>query len=86
MRTIYKYALSLTDGEQFIDMPQGSVFLKAGEQHGRLVFWVDSRTTNEMNPRAFKVVGTGQEIGEYAYEYKDTVKMSNGLVWHIYEA
>ena len=85
MRTIYKYELSITDDIQTLNVPMAFNLLKFGEQDGRLVFWADIRPDNETQLKKFQVVGTGHEIGDYAALWLDTVQMSNGLVWHIYE-
>ena len=85
MRTIYKYELSLTDDIQTINLPRGAHILRFGEQDGQVVMWVDVRTDNEKDLHTFLIVGTGHDITDYPSVYLDTVQMSNGLVWHIYE-
>ena len=86
MRVIYKYELSITD-KQTIDLPDGSHILKFGEQDGQIVMWVDQDDFNEIVTIEFNIVGTGQELSTDGMDiWHGTIQMSNGLVWHIYEA
>ena len=85
MRTVYKYELSITDDIQTLNVPMAFQILKFGEQNERLVFWADVRPEKDSQLMKFQVVGTGHEIGDYPAGWLDTVQMSNGLVWHIYE-
>lgn len=80
---IYKYTLAV--GAQTVDMPEDAVVLQAHEQNGEIRVWVESEDPSVMAPRAFFVVGTGDEFDcpEDA-EYIDTVHVQ-GFVWHVYE-
>ena len=85
MRTIHKFELSLHDDIQKFNLPTGSQILKFGEQNGQVVMWVDLQTDNDTYLVKFQIIGTGHDIGDYPAHWLDTVQMSNGLVWHIYE-
>lgn len=85
MRTIHKFKLATTGEIQEFHLPLGSAILKFGEQNGQVVMWVDVRTENNTYVKHLQIIGTGHDIGEYPSLWLDTVQMSNGLVWHIYE-
>ena len=83
---IYKYELSITDGPQTIHLSGHSEPLKVAEQNGKLLMWVQTCTDCELEPWVFRVSGTGHEIdNELDLVHIDTVLMSNGLVWHVFE-
>lgn len=84
MRTVYKYELTTTDDIQTLNLPRSHIILKFGEQNGRVVMWVDVRPGRDTVLKKFQIIGTGHDIGDYPAAWLDTVQMSNGLVWHIY--
>lgn len=86
MRTVHKFELSTTDDIQTFNLPMANNILKFGEQNGQVVMWIDLRTDKMPERlRKFQIIGTGHDIGDYPAEWLDTVQMSSGLVWHIYE-
>ena len=84
MRAVNKYELKIT-GEQTLILPKGAQLNYFGEQDGKLFVWADVRDTNEPEERHIFIFGTGHVIDDHAYSWSGTVRMSNGLVWHIYE-
>lgn len=86
MRTVHEYELSMTEDIQTFNMPKSNNILKFGEQEGKVMMWVDIRTECDIETLIkLQIIGTGHDIGDYPAVYLDTVQMSNGLVWHIYE-
>ena len=86
MRTIHKFKLETTDDIQVFSLPNAHSILKFGEQDGQIVTWIDLRTGETLEVlRKFHIIGTGHDIGDYPAAWLDTVQMSSGLVWHIYE-
>jgi hypothetical protein len=82
MRTIHKFPISVA-GENYVPMPEGSLFRHFGEQDGNLYMWVEVNTNHEQAVRIYIVVGTGDSIPRYA-EYRGT-SFSGPFVWHLYE-
>jgi hypothetical protein len=91
MKTIYKYALELTD-RQAVSMPIGSKILYVGNQNGTICVWaeVDSDVPYYRD-HEFRIVGTGNPIDfptkpnetVWQYNFIGTVIM-NPFVWHVY--
>lgn len=82
MITIYKYTLKIAD-EQTIDLPEGTEFLHAGEQQGKLRIWVTHDTDATLKPHKFFIFGTGEPVHEKARQYLATVQI-DCLVWHVF--
>lgn len=84
---VLKYELEITSS-QMIDMPIGSRIISAKEQRGKLCIWALSDLRCSNKSKEIKIVGTGHDIdydiGEYYFNFVDTVVMSDGLVWHIF--
>lgn len=68
MKTVWKYNLELTD-HQNIQMPVGAVPLSVGMQGSQAVIWVLVDTERASQSRRIRIVGTGQEAGEFIGEY-----------------
>lgn len=88
MRTIYKYALKVTDTQE-IRMPAGAEFLTAQMQHGRLCVWaiVDPSRKDELE--YFIICGTGHPLPDKPrfLQYLATVQDAGGsLIWHVFRA
>lgn len=65
--------------------------LKAGEQDGELVLWIENfadATNLTQREVTIHVLGTGweyyKETGHSILSYVDTVQAQDGLVWHIF--
>ena len=85
MRTIFKYEILIKDGVQRFDLPNGFTIPHIGEQDGKLMMWIDQDTDNKNRPFLVRVFGTGHNIGDEWANHIQTVQMSTGLVWHIYQ-
>jgi len=83
MRTVWKFPLAITDSLQTIDMPIGSLIVKAGSQGGQITLWAEVNTEADLRPRVFRVHGTGHEI-DHGVDYIGTVPIQS-FVWHVYE-
>jgi hypothetical protein len=84
---IFKYELPITDRVQ-IQMHKHAQVLKVAEQFGTLCIWANCNDALSLEPRNFAVHGTGHPLPDtYKYEdhYVDSVVMSNGLVWHVFD-
>lgn len=81
MKTIYKYPLG--DWEGLLQLPQRAVILHTDFQNGAIVLWASVDTSNPLEGREFRVVGTGHELPENEYQYIGTVKDHN-FVWHVF--
>ena len=92
-KVIHKYELDITD-VQTIDMPIGAEILSVQEQRNHLVVWalVWTQYKDELEPRKFYVIGTGNPVPEpdeenwpTALAYVSTVQTKGGrLVWHVF--
>ena len=85
MRTIYKYKISITGGEQLFSLHNGHRVIHIGEQNGELWMWVDQRTDHSRVDFNLRAIQTGHAVGDKANGHLGTVVMSDGYVWHIYE-
>jgi len=83
MKTIYKYALKQTD-RQTLPMPDARI-LSVGEQGGGLFLWAVVDTDATPHVRHFRIFGTGHPFDGETRHFIGTVKMSSGLVWHVFE-
>lgn len=95
MKRVFKYPIPIT-AEFAVDvsMPQGARVLSVGTQNDQLVVWALVDSTANMRPVTFKVVGTGWNIEETAFdgfEFLGTAQMQGDelfpvLVWHVWVA
>ena len=86
MRTIYKYALEITDRQE-IKLPHGAKILHVGMQGETLCLWAQVRAENSLAGRVIWVFGTGNPMDEGAAltaTYLGTV-MDRMFVWHVYD-
>ena len=97
MKRILKYEIAISDDVQEIEIPLGADILKYGCQPSNsvggfetLVVWVMTYTEmKETEKMKVRIVGTGHEF-DFAYpfkhglNYRDTIQMPSGLVWHIF--
>lgn len=82
MKTIYKYQI-LPPGVE-ISMPVGAKIVAVHEQDDGVYMWAEVDTNTAYETRHFTVYATGQLI-DGDPEYRGTVFMANGLVFHVYE-
>jgi hypothetical protein len=97
-KLIYKYHLAPTAAVNNIltDHPISKV-LKVGEQDGLLYAWIEHEPSEHVTGHyVYQIVPTGITFQQGTSEqnvilanenlsYRDTVIMSDGLVWHIYD-
>jgi hypothetical protein len=77
---------------QTIELPFYAEMLTIQEQRDKLVMWCIVDTEDELEPRTFHVVGTGNPMPEPEWEewpimlaYVSTVQTKGGrLVWHVF--
>lgn len=84
MLTIHKHTLSVT--RTIFRLPAGAEILAFGSQHDDIVMWVkldDSLPLTEQ--RMFEVYGTGWEMADKNYQFRQTVQTPGGLVFHVFE-
>jgi len=82
---VLKYKINLSE-ETGITIPKGSEILHIGEQNDALFAWVlvSDRMAKADLFVPLAVHGTGHQIGEGTRDYIQTVRMKNGLVWHVF--
>lgn len=86
MKTIYKYALRVTD-EQRVDLPRGAVVRLVAVQGNTLCLWAEVDPEAPLSPRTFRIHGTGHPIlttDDEILFYVGSVMM-DPFVWHVYE-
>ena len=81
--TIWKYDLKPRDGQE-ISIPLPAKILSVDEQYGRLVVWAIVDPVAPHRVVAFSIRGTGHPLDGTEGRFVNTVKMSNGLVWHVF--
>lgn len=88
MNAIWKYEIPLV-GRPVVQMPKGARPLAVREQQGALCVWMAVDPQADMVPHPFRVVGTGHPVGmplaSLHVFHVDTVLMSDGLVWHVFD-
>ena len=88
MRTVWKYSLRITDGQQGVMMPAGAKVLPFVHMQGRFpTFWADIPDSEvlvgDLEKRYFVVHGTGHRVG--ANEVYIGTYMDGPFVWHVFE-
>lgn len=83
MKTIWKYPLNLSDGQQVHKMPKGGTVLCVHMQYGLPTLWAEVDPDEAMEPRYFQVHGTGHPVANGGVFVGTAV--GNHFVWHIYE-
>jgi len=83
MKTIFKYEFEVNDK---IDIPTfyNAELLKILATHKNLTFWFLVDTTKPKQIYTVAVYGTGHPCDKDTDLYLDTVRMNNGLVWHLF--
>lgn len=83
METIYKYQLEPIPGQQVIKIPFGFEILSVQNQDEKITIWAK---VNKNTPEqyCFAIYGTGHALRNINQQYIGTVKMGNGLVWHVF--
>lgn len=66
-----------------VKMPRYAKIVHVGEQEGVLTLWAAAQPWPE-EVRTFHVIGTGENVIA-GTEFRGTVQMRNGLVWHVFE-
>jgi nitrite reductase/ring-hydroxylating ferredoxin subunit len=84
-RTVFKYALDLTD-DQLVRMPTGAEVIHVNEQDGNLCIWVTVDPHAPMERRRFFVHGTGHEVNCMASRHIGSAHLHGGkIVLHVFE-
>lgn len=86
MKKIYKYLLDVNNNVTTI-MKVGAKILCVHEQHGDIYLWALIDADEALEDRHFIIYPTGglQTDIPKSFTYIDTVHISNGLVWHVFE-
>jgi hypothetical protein len=90
VRTIYKYAMEITD-EVEIEVPRGATLLKIDMQSPLVAlqsWWIVDPDEVEVEHREFTISGTGHPLPAHATmtTHRETVvDQASGLVWHVFE-
>lgn len=85
MKTIWKYQLALTDGQQVLAMPKGARILHLGYQNQVPTLWAEVDSEADKEPRYFQIHGTGHPVANGG-TYLGTVQASSSIfVWHVYD-
>ncbi|MGH3493905.1 MAG: DUF7352 domain-containing protein [Sciscionella sp.] len=88
MRTIYRYELPIVD-RPVVQMPADAVILPSppSPRGHSIEIWAEVDDQEPLEPRAFRIVGTGNPIPEDARQFVGTVVTHGGqYVWHVFEA
>ena len=84
---IYKYVIPILDGEQEIQLIEGtqilSVQLQANSISERICMWAGVPDSGPVVVRSFQVVGTG-EVVTGRHRFLGTVQQGP-FVWHVFE-
>jgi hypothetical protein len=83
---IWKFQFAIDD-EVKLSMPEGADILHIEAQGEMPCIWalVDEKRPRE--ERCFRIIGTGQPVGDRPGIYVGTFQMSGGaLVWHVFES
>ena len=91
MKVIYKFPLKFgyVNDRQKILMPKNPRILKVDEQDEVLTLWALVDTDNDDEYIKVEIIPTGTELpelgGNEIRHHLDTVVMSCGLVWHVFQ-
>ena len=84
MKTIYKYAIGITD-EQAVTMPRGAKILSAGlDPQGNPCVWAEVDTDEKDISVTIEIFGTGNPIQPHPRKFIGTF-VDDVFVWHVYE-
>lgn len=92
MRIIYKYPIPLESFWEFtLELPAGAKILAIQNQNAFPMMWVEVRTEKPLEPRHFRIFGTGVDMPDdsthillYVGTFQSLTSIGN-LVWHVYE-
>jgi hypothetical protein len=86
MKKVWKYGVPLTgDGEVHLGMPRGATVVSLQRQRGDTSIWAIVDPDAPLEPRQFRWVGTGQEVG-FDGKFVGTMQWAGGsLVFHLFE-
>lgn len=82
-KVVYKYG-PLFVCEHQITIPADNKILHVGEQDGQMYFWAEVDPLTPIESRTFTIIGTGWAVPP-DHEYRGTVVLRSGYVWHLYE-
>lgn len=83
---IFKYEIPITDDIITIEVPENYAICDIQNQGDKIVMWCVIDIHAKLVKRHFKIIGTGHQITDIEnLFFLRTVKMPNGLVWHIFE-
>lgn len=85
-KRVYKYPLTIVEGEQVVSMPLLAKIVHVGIKDGEtntIYLWAEINDQQRPTTRTFQVHPTGQYIDDQT-DYVGTV-IKGQLVWHVYE-
>jgi hypothetical protein len=82
-KVVYKYG-PLFVCEQQILLPIDKKILHVGEEQDQIYFWAEVDLFNPTETRTFTIIGTGWAVPP-DHDYRGTVVLQSGFVWHLYE-
>ncbi len=89
MEKIYKYPLSLTQGLQYITMPEGAEIVHFAMQGEQPCMWARVNPLATMLQREFWILGTGHDIFDnlkhIGTTQHESANMQGSFVWHLFE-
>lgn len=85
MRTVWKFTLAITDGEQTLLMPHGAEVVHVAIQHDQLTLWAVVLPDLDTVARYFQVTGTGHPAPADGRYLGTTTELAGLLVWHVWE-
>jgi hypothetical protein len=87
MQTIYKFRLSITDGQiLMIPLSDSNQFFSVGlDPYGDLCLWCAVDSDQPESELTIRIVGTGRPMPENAGKHIGTVTMPP-FVWHVFVA
>jgi hypothetical protein len=87
MKRIFKYEFAIDD-DVIVHLPVNAEILTIGSQGDIPCIWAIINTKQELEPRHFKIFGTGHPMPDTitrTHEFRATLQLSGGLVFHVFE-
>ena len=85
MKTIWKFNLPISN-YCTIQIPKNYKILKVAEQKNEITLWAQVDDCKDTEDVTFRIVGTGQPLGDKQLKYLDSVSLYDGyLVFHVYK-
>ena len=84
MKRIVQYELIPIDNIQFINMPEGAEIISVIKGSGVLKLYALVNPNMVLQPREFRVAGTGEALIEGGSDFIGTVEI-NDEYWHVFE-